>query len=154
MLALYDTQWHLLPDKILFPTIAITAAGVILGNIFLHSDMIPKIPDALMGVVIVCGFFGLLYFISKGKWIGFGDVKLGILIGLVLGAEKGALALVLSYYLGAIFVMPLLLKHKLKTSSVIPFGPFLLAAFFISFLFGPHIINWYKDLLEIKTTTS
>jgi prepilin signal peptidase PulO-like enzyme (type II secretory pathway) len=95
--------------------------------------------------------FWLFYLVSKGKWIGGGDIKLGFLLGmLVARPELAILLLFLSSVLGMIWVAPLLFTKKLSTTSKLPYGPFLITASIIVVLYGPHIINWYKSLFLIS----
>jgi prepilin signal peptidase PulO-like enzyme (type II secretory pathway) len=136
-----------LPDKVVFPLIGVAVLDVVVNNVWLHGGGIMSVADAAVGAVTISGFFATLFFVSKGRWIGFGDVKLGIFMGFVLGAQRALFALVGSYYVGALVILPLLLLRKLSARSHIPFGPFLLIAFFISFFFTDYIIEWYRSLL-------
>jgi len=145
-LAAYDLRWKLLPDKIVIPMIALAATDVLLNRVVLQSQGLGAITDVALGVVTIAGFFALLFVVSKGRWIGFGDVKLGIFMGLVLGAAKAFIALLGSYYIAMAIILPLLLLRKVGRSSHIPFGPFLLAAFFLSFLFGNGVIDWWHRI--------
>ncbi|HEV2412431.1 MAG TPA: prepilin peptidase, partial [Candidatus Saccharimonadales bacterium] len=140
ILTIYDFKWKLLPDKIVFPLIALALIYRLQAYFFFHGGF-GSLESASFGVVIMSGFFGLLYLLSRGKWIGLGDVKLGVFLGLVLGAGYGFVALVMSYYIGALAVTPLLISRRLKTRSVVAFGPYLLISFVITFLFGHHITN-------------
>ncbi|HSE29005.1 MAG TPA: prepilin peptidase [Candidatus Saccharimonadales bacterium] len=140
-LFVYDLRWMLLPDKLVFPliTLGLVDAG-------LRVSLMPGtnyIFYVLSGVTAIAGFYGLLYFFSKGKWVGFGDVKLSIFIGAVLGWQKAIMVLLFSNVIGFLYVVPGLALGKLNRKSRIPFGPFLIIAFFIAGLFGDIILNWY-----------
>ena len=71
------------------------------------------------------GFFLLQYVVSKGKWIGGGDIRLGFLMGLILGWPDVLVALMLAYIIGAVFSIGMLLLKKKQWGSQIPFGTFL-----------------------------
>ena len=58
------------------------------------------------------GFFALQHFISKGKWVGSGDIRLGILMGFVLGWPMSIVALFLSYIIGSLYAIPVLILKK------------------------------------------
>ena len=146
ILAAYDLRWKLLPDKIVMPLIGLVATDILLNRVLLQSQGLNAITDVGLGVVTLSGFFAFLFVVSKGRWIGFGDVKLGIFMGLVLGGTKSFIALLGSYYLAMAVILPLLLTRRVGRNSHIPFGPFLLASFFLSFLFGNGIINWWHRL--------
>ncbi len=79
---------------------------------------------------------------------GGGDVKLAPALGLIAGTPVKAVLLVfLASIIGTILVLPMLSRNKLKKNSQIPFGPLLIAATFIVFLFGDTIINWYISII-------
>ena len=64
------------------------------------------------------GFFLLQFVVSSGKWIGGGDIRLGVLMGLILGWKLLLVALFLSYLVGAVIGIILIAKKKKKMSSV------------------------------------
>ena len=87
--------------------------------------------------------------ISRGKWLGFGDVKLGFLIGLFLGFPKILVSLFFAYFIGAIIGIGLIILGKKTLKSEIPFGPFLVTGIFIAFFFGEKFISWYLKCLNV-----
>lgn len=139
-LFVYDTKWLLLPDKLVFVLIGLALIDAVF-RVSLSGDN--YLQHIFLGVVPIAGLYGLLYFISKGKWVGFGDVKLGLFIGAVLGWQKALLVLILANVLGFLFVVPGLLAKKLNRTSKVPFGPFLIIAFVIAGLWGDALITWY-----------
>ena len=86
------------------------------------------------------------FIISKGKWIGGGDIRLGFLMGIILGFPMSLVALFLSYILGLIVSLPLLIIGKKRMKSEIPFGTFLVAGTIITMFLGDKILNWYLNL--------
>jgi leader peptidase (prepilin peptidase)/N-methyltransferase len=76
-----------------------------------------------------------MWFISKGRWIGFGDVKYCLGMGWLLGISGGFSALLLSFWMGALFGILLLLKGGLKNHQI-PFAPFLVLGTLIAFLYN------------------
>lgn len=141
-LAVYDLKWYLLPDKIVFPLIGL--AVIRLGGAMIFYDQgWSALGTAFWGVVMASGIFYVIFKISKEQWIGGGDVKLGIVIGLLLGGPlMSLLMLFTASSLGSLVGVPLLMAGKRKVR--LPFGPFLLIATVIATLFGASIINWYK----------
>ena len=92
----------------------------------------------------------MLYQISNGKWIGGGDVKLGMLLGIVLADPQLALFMIfVASLLGSLVTLPLIAVHKLTKTTHIPFGPFLIAGAIVARLFGVAIIAWYRIKLLI-----
>ena len=74
--------------------------------------------------------FALIWLVSRGKWMGLGDAKLMVGIGFLLGMSSGIVALLFSFWIGAIVSIGLLgyaqlSHHKMSLKTEIPFGPFL-----------------------------
>ena len=93
------------------------------------------------------GFFLLQFLISRGKWIGGGDIRLGFLMGLMLGWPYALVALFMAYILGALIGTGLLATGKKKMQSQIPFGTFLSLATLVALLFGSQLLNQYLSIL-------
>ena len=81
--------------------------------------------------------------------MGFGDVKLAVLMGLLLGTEKVLAAIFSAFFFGAIIGIILMINKKKGLKSEIPFGPFLISGTFLAMLWGNQIIQWYLNLLKI-----
>ncbi len=109
-------------------------------------DMNPS--SLILGMIIASGFFYLQYFVSKGRWIGGGDVRMGVMIGAWLGWQSAILALFFAYVLGAVVAIFLLLRKKANGETAVPFGTFLAMGTFFSLYYGPAVINWYVGLLK------
>jgi len=103
--------------------------------------------NLLLGVVIGGGFFLLQYLISKGKWIGGGDIRLGVLMGAILGYPTIIFALGLAYVLGAVVSLFLIAIKKKTMGEETPFGTYLVAATFVAMFWGEQIVTWYLSLL-------
>ncbi|OGZ24411.1 MAG: hypothetical protein A2896_01230 [Candidatus Nealsonbacteria bacterium RIFCSPLOWO2_01_FULL_43_32] len=137
----YDLKYYLIPDKVIYPAI-----GMVLVYDFLKSD-IPGMSDFLISAFGAAAFFLFIVLISKGKWMGIGDIKLAFLMGLVLGWPNILAALFLAFMSGAMIGIGLIFLGKKTLKSEVPFGPFLVAGTFISLFFGKIIINWYSHFL-------
>ena len=108
--------------------------------------------DAASGAFVFAGFLfgiGLLgQFILKKESIGFGDVKLGLVLGGFLGVEYSILALYLSFAISAIFIFIMVGAKWMEKNAKIPFGPYLAAGTLIALFTknpygGNYILNWY-----------
>ncbi len=101
--------------------------------------------DTVLAVAVGGGIFYVLFQASSGKWIGGGDVKLGWVLGLVVATPARSLLLIFAAsVLGSLISLPLLAAKRLKPTSVIPFGPFLILAAIVVQLFGHTILYWYQ----------
>jgi len=138
VLFVYDLKYKLLLDRFTIPAMIVA----LLLNLFLG---IP-VWSMLLGAIVIGGFFLIQWLLSKGKWIGDGDIRMGALMGLMLGFEHGLVALFLAYMLGAAVGVILIMSKKAKMHTQIPFGTFLAVATFVSLLWGEQIVQWYLGL--------
>lgn len=146
-LALYDVRWYILPDRIVFPLISLAILQVGIHAVFFDGGW-QSLLTAFWGVAISSGIFYVLFQVSKGTWIGGGDVKLGVVLGLLLGGPfRGLLLLFLASAFGVLASLPLLATGKARRGTLIPFGPFLLAAAITIMLFGDHFVNWLNRFI-------
>jgi prepilin signal peptidase PulO-like enzyme (type II secretory pathway) len=136
----FDLKHYIIPNKVLYPLILIVGAHAFFNKGFL------VVPHALLSALGGAGFFLALYLISRGKWIGFGDVKFGVFMGLFLGFPLIVVAFFFSYLVGAIIGSILLLRHIKGLRSEVPFGPFLVLGTFIAYFYGNSIIQWYLNI--------
>lgn len=145
-LAVYDMKWMLLPNRL---TVPLTGFWVLLTLVLLGINHDPNLLIRAIGGVVFCGgIFWVLFQISKGKWIGGGDVKLGFLLGLIVASPVKSLTLIFgASLLGLIYAFPLQIRGKLNKNSKIPFGPFLILSAVIVFLVGNTIIKTYITYL-------
>jgi leader peptidase (prepilin peptidase)/N-methyltransferase len=100
----------------------------------------------VVSALLVGVFFLVLILSTKGRGMGGGDLKLGILLGLFFGFPMILLMMVLSFFLGAVVAVGLILFGKKHFGQTIPFGPFLAAAAIICIYWGNQILNWYLQL--------
>ncbi len=148
-LAVYDLRWYLLPDKVTYPLVALAATQAIAVSIFFHGG-VSSLGQSVLGLGVGGGLFYILFQISSGRWIGGGDVKLGGLLGLLLGSPALAvLMLFMASALGSVVAIPLMATGRANRQTRLPFGPFLILATLIVRLFGQAVINWYKQRLLI-----
>lgn len=147
ILFIYDAKWFLLPDKISFAVIGISLVSAILV-VANSTDKVSTITSILGAVVILSGIYFALYIISHGKWIGFGDVKLGIGLALLLANwELAFIALFAANLVGCLIVLPAMAMGKLRRDSQVPFGPLLIIGFVIAGLAGSYLLNIYSSFL-------
>lgn len=140
MLVAYDAKWRLLPNSLNL-AYAGAASLFVVGRHFIIGDV--QAWSLIGSLCIMAGVYFVLSIASKGAWIGEGDVKLGIGLGLVLADWQAAfIALFLANFIGCLVVLPGLISKKLKANSEIPFGPLFVLGMFISFFASKHIISW------------
>ncbi|HBL39677.1 TPA: hypothetical protein DDZ10_03340 [Candidatus Uhrbacteria bacterium] len=133
LLFAYDLFRQTLPDRITLPAVVIA----FVWNLLLGFD----IRDLLLGALVVGGFFALQFFISRGRWIGGGDIRMGVLLGVLLGLAGGVEALFLAYIFGAGVAIVMLLSGVATRKTMIPFGTFLALGGYIVLLWGEEILS-------------
>ncbi len=145
-----DLRWYLIPDSALvvgFVGALILQAAVMCQNYLVFGQIdLATITAALLPVMFAGLLFLAIFLASRGKWMGFGDVKLAFLMGFILDFYATLIALFLANFFGAIIGLGLICAKKKKMSSQIPFGPFLVAGTLIALFFAPAIADWYLSV--------
>ncbi|MCX6088855.1 MAG: A24 family peptidase [Candidatus Atribacteria bacterium] len=136
VIGIYDYKNYVIPNKLV---IVVLNIGII-HYVFNYFDF-----KFITGLITSFSIYLILYFLFP-KGIGFGDVKLAGAIGLFLGFKLTILAILLSFFSGAIVGLLLIALHKKSMKDPIPFGPFLALGAIASLFFGESIINWYLGL--------
>jgi len=140
----YDLKHYLIPDKIIYPAIAIT----FLYQLFRISDF-KLLTNPLLSALLASLFFLTIVLVSHGKWMGAGDIKLVFFIGLFLGFPNILVALFSAFFLGAIIGVGLIATSKKTLKSEVPFGPFLVVGTFGAMFWGQNIIHWYLNFFNV-----
>ena len=157
VLMVIDLEHGIIPNKIVYPAMVVAllisifippsrliypgGEVVLLFNTFLPE---PGIAQAAIGGGIGLGVFLLIVLISRGG-MGWGDVKMAALIGVITGYLIPVALLMAVIFGGLVAVTLLLLKVK-KRREGIPFAPFLSLATIATLLWGSSIVNWYLGL--------
>src|SRR3989344_1476017 len=145
VLFVYDLKHYILPDKILLPAI-----GIVLGyrvfealnhwklveNWSLKIENLEVFVNPLLAGMGAALFFFAIFALSRGRAMGFGDVKLAAFMGLFLGWPNIAVALFAAFMLGGAVGIVLLALKKKGMKSEVPFGPFLLTGTFVALFWG------------------
>ncbi|SEO35119.1 prepilin peptidase [Propionispora vibrioides] len=132
----YDHQ--LILDKVL---LFMAGAGALIECLTPSVGLLSIIAGSLAGG----GLLLLIAIASKGG-MGGGDIKLATVLGIYLGAKLTLLALFLSFVIGGVVAVFILLFKRKGRRDCIPFGPFIAAGAFLSLLYGQELIRWYWSL--------
>ncbi len=169
---LTDLKECIIPDKVIYPAIGFTVLYVLFSRIYdfltmkrvlsndqlgsylirvgyLNNQLTFALKDlglVLLGAIIVCLFFMFLVWITKGRGMGWGDVKLGFLIGLVNGFPYGFEAIFFGFVLGALYSLILIVSKRKTMKDTIAFGPFLIMGSVLVLLYGVRIFDWYISI--------
>ncbi len=141
-----DLRFGLIPDSIsllLLVSVLFYRIGLV-G--FGHMEPLDLARAILAGLVLMA-FFWSLWFMTKGRGFGFGDVKLAPSLGLLLGWPRIIPGVFSAFIIGAVVGVGVILAGKKKFGQTIPFGPFLVLGVAAGLLFGNQIWSWYWGLL-------
>ncbi|MFQ6050019.1 MAG: prepilin peptidase, partial [Candidatus Paceibacterales bacterium] len=150
----YDLKHYIIPDRVIYPAIVIAFLYQLFRilNLGFVSDLGFRISDfmillnPLLSAILALSFFLSIVLISRGRWMGVGDIKLAFFMGLFLGFPNILVALFSAFFIGAIIGL-ILIAAGLKTlKSEIPFGPFLITGTFLALFWGERLINFYQNL--------
>lgn len=150
IIVVYDLRHMIIPDALVVMLLA-PALAYVLWDPFTQALALPPLM-AIFGALVPAALFAGLWLVSRGAWIGLGDAKLAIPLGLVVGAWESISMFILSFWIGAVVAVGLLLlqrilgtlkryrggqlflrflRRPLTIKSEVPFAPFLVAAFLL-----------------------
>lgn len=140
-LTVYDLRWLSLPDKLNWPFVLTGVTSLAVAG----SRDVGFTAEHLAGMVLAGGFFATLYYGSRGRWLGGGDVKFALGMGAWLGWKLTVVAMLTAFYSASLVILPLLLMKVVKRRQPVPFGPFLIAGTITAMLYGQDLIDWYAS---------
>jgi prepilin signal peptidase PulO-like enzyme (type II secretory pathway) len=144
----YDLRHYVIPDKIIYIAIGTAGLWYLAAGLLLNFYNKYEILNAIYSAIGAAAFFLLIVLVSRGRWMGAGDIKLAFLLGLILGYPAILISLFLAFFFGAIIGIGLIILGKKTLKSEVPFGPFLISGFALTFFFGQTLINWYLTGLQ------
>lgn len=134
LISVIDAKTMGIPDLLSAPFIALAILAT-----FVRAGSVD-----LLAPLLGFAFFGGQWALSRGYWVGSGDIVLSVGIGFLLGSwQLMLMCLLLSYILGAFVALWLLAFKRVRRGDHLPFGPFLAAAAFLTLLFGPYALPFF-----------
>ncbi|MBD3366442.1 hypothetical protein GF360_03855 [candidate division WWE3 bacterium] len=131
---LADTKYQIIPNEAIFTGLAVVGVFYVVFG-FKSSDVVSAVSLGL--------FFWFLHAITKGKGMGFGDVRLAFLIGLFNRFPYNIIAIFSSFVLGSVVSLGLMALGKKGMKDKIAFGPFMILGSLLVFVAGDLFLNWY-----------
>ncbi len=132
-----DLERRLLPNRVVYPSILLAAA-------FSWAWPDRSVADVFLGGAAALIITSVMYVAGRGAF-GFGDVKLSVLTGLVVGFPSVIVAIFMSAFAAGAFLLPLLILRVLHRRDYIAYGPFLAIGAVIALFWGDSIWDWYVD---------
>lgn len=152
VIAVYDYRHKIIPDFLVILAVFFALLGAWLS--LERSGFANQMIFALHGLLLAGPTLALplagLWFISRGRWLGLGDAKLAYALGVFLGLSRGIVAFLLSFWIGAIIGLSLIVigrlqsfrSNRLSLKSELPFAPFLVAGALLSWLLPASWLSW------------
>lgn len=142
VIVIYDLRHKIIPDQLVYPAILLA--------LLINLLNFPNLLDLAAGPILFV-FFATIWFLSQGRAIGFGDAKLALAIGLLLGGAQGFSAIILSFWIGAVFGLLLIgfshlyplfgSRKKITIKTEIPFAPFLILGAWLGVIFQFNLLH-------------
>ncbi len=153
----YDAYHFVIPDSL---TITVTAATLTLQlyEWWAGYSTLVSVGVSLGAALLGAGFFLFLWVVSRGAWLGFGDVKLAVPLGLLVGPASVFSFIVVSFWIGALVSVGILLRQrlvrgkshlrfmspKLTMKSEVPFAPFLISGALLTYFVSINVLTIFK----------
>ena len=135
-----DLKYHLIPDEAT-GLLMLFSLPVVIGS----SNAINHVFGAVVAMLTIL----FLYILTKGRGMGFGDVKLALAMGFLLGLKGGLLALYIAFLTGGVAGLLLLIFGKNGLKSKIAFGPFLVLGTIIMLFWSEKIYAIFDKILGV-----
>ena len=145
ILFIYDLRYKLVPHEIIWPAVA----GVIFYKIipFLIFNFQFSIFNSLyydfMSAIFATAFIAFIVVITRQKGMGWGDVPLTFIITFIPSFPYNLFVFWLSFIIGGIVGIIMLILRKVKLKTEVPFGPFLIGALALSVMLNYFNINLF-----------
>lgn len=156
VIAVYDIYHMVIPNRLLVYLLLV--AVLLIGIEFWLFPIWYQVGESVLAGILSYGFFAALWKVSGGRWIGYGDAKLAFPLGLMLGVVGSFTMIVLSFWIGTIISLSLILMLRfskmrgqphlrflyepLTMKSEVPFAPFLILGF-LAVYFGQADVLWF-----------
>lgn len=134
-----DLKDGIIPDKITYPAIFVLVVYLLTNTTLLMNH--------LLSALLASAFFLIIFILTRGRGLGFGDVKLAGLLGIFLGFPNVFLAIYIAFLTGATVSFILILWRKKVLKDTVPFGPFLILGAVISFFWGERMASHLLSFL-------
>jgi leader peptidase (prepilin peptidase)/N-methyltransferase len=143
VIVVYDIRHKVIPDKLVYVFIVVSFFSIFLNYTgFGPLFIVPSFWNLIAGLLFSLPF-GIIWILSRGKWMGLGDAKLIMGVGWMLGPLSALCALTLSFWIGSVVSLAIMAfsKHRMNMKTEIPFAPFLIFSVLITFLYSLDVYS-------------
>lgn len=135
-----DLKYHIIPDEAIVTMTVFSLPIVLLSN---------KLPSSIIGAIVLSILIGLLYILTRGRGMGFGDVKYAAAMGFLLGPLAGLIGLYIAFLSGAVVSIVAIVFDKKALKSKIAFGPFLVLGTILMIFYSSEITNFVSQVFNM-----
>jgi prepilin signal peptidase PulO-like enzyme (type II secretory pathway) len=133
---------QIIPNTFVYGFIALAFFSPIINH---YSLPAARYWQYYMAGIAFFAFFAFFWSVSRGAWMGLGDAKLALGIGWLFGFSKGLSAIILSFWIGTLVLLPMVFfGRSLSLKSKIAFGPFLVLGAITAFFYGDLIAGYFQ----------
>jgi leader peptidase (prepilin peptidase) / N-methyltransferase len=141
-----DLRWQELPVEFLVGLSVLAIGWNVMGAGVLSTGTISgRALSVLLAIALAVAFFGIQVWLSKGTWLGMGDVWFGAFMGAALGWPLVALAVYLSYLIGGGVALVGLAAGRFRSGDRLPFGPILAVGTVVTLWYGTDLTHWLSQ---------
>ncbi len=149
LIFLFDWKNKIIPDIIIIPAFIYSLLFISFDFQNMTFNFSNIFSDILRSTAFALPFFAI-WLVSRGRAMGFADWKLVLFLSLFLeNSLQNLLFIIGTFWVGAIYSLPLLLSKKNNLKSEIPFGPFIIISFFIVYFFNLSYFTFIEKILNI-----
>ncbi|KKL06686.1 hypothetical protein LCGC14_2593560 [marine sediment metagenome] len=132
-----DLERRLIPNRVVYPSLLLAAA-------FSWAWPDRSVLEVFGGGATALVMTSAMFVVGRGAF-GFGDVKMSLLMGLVVGLPSVIVGVFIGTFAAGAFVLPLLLLRVLGRRDYIAYGPFIAIGAVVALFWGEPIWDWYFD---------
>ncbi|MDB5204679.1 MAG: prepilin peptidase leader peptidase (prepilin peptidase) / N-methyltransferase [Candidatus Taylorbacteria bacterium] len=148
VISVYDIRHKIVPDKLALWFASLSFVWLLATHNIFYFKTLGGLLNLLAGPILFLPFYALWRW-SNGEWMGLGDGKLALGIGLLLGLAKGASAIILGFWIAAAVSLVMIGLQKivklniplLKMKSEMPFAPFLVLGTLLAYYYSPDLLS-------------
>ena len=150
VIAAYDIKYFEIPMVVAYTMLGAGVMVYVVNSLSSSQSLLQNIWQLLLQLAAATSLIALPWAISRGKWMGSGDIYLAVLSGLIMSSVVASFAGVLiGFYLGTIVILPLMAVGRLHRRSKVPFGPFILTGIYIWFLWQEPLMRTVEQSLSL-----
>lgn len=145
--AVMDFRWKELPLELM---VLVGGVAGIVRMLFAvsHGTAEAELLSIGLACVVAIGFFGAQWLVSKGAWLGSGDIWFAGMMAFVLAWPATLVGMYLSYVVGGVVVLGLFFAGVVRRGTRIPFAPALACGLLLAQWYGDRVVSWFLYALS------